>query len=96
VYHLVSNHKNSYCKVKTDWINLVRLINYEKLRLEKKGSDQQLRMGNLRIVVTSKTAADIPLRKILFKPSKTYTDICRNWNDGGVVAKPGIATGSRS
>ena len=47
-------------------------------------------------VVNSKTAADIPLRKILFKPSKTYTDICRNWNDGGVVAKPGIATGSRS
>jgi len=36
------------------------------------------------------------LGKILVHLSKTYTDICRNWNDGGVVAKPGIATGSRS
>jgi hypothetical protein len=42
------------------------------------------------------TIANKPLRKILVSLRKTYTDICRNWNDGGVVAKPGIATGSRS
>jgi hypothetical protein len=33
-------------RLRLDWINLVRLINYEKLSLEKKGSGQQLRMGN--------------------------------------------------